>query len=263
MKRDLQACAAIALALTFSSSAKAALTRQEIAQAALAPAQGAALPQDAILRETDGAALSLGAASRGKPTLVAFVDYTCKRVCGTLIDSLALTLQRLPFREDFDYSLVLIGFNPANTSTDAEAFRSAHFGETDFARRTHFLTAAPEAIAQLSQAAGLTVTYDADHDEFAHPIGVLVTTPEGRISSIVNPLSVTAFDLRLALVEAAQGRLGSMTDRIALLCYGWDAVTGVYTVAIWRILGALSLITLAFFGAGARWLVRRERHSAL
>ena len=261
MKSDALAMVALALTLV-SSGAEGALTRQEIARAGLAPAMGAVLPKDAVFREANGAELTLGAVLRGKPALVSFTDYTCRRVCGPALESLALALQSVSLRQGADYRVVAIGFNPANGPADAAAFRDAHFGNTDFARQTHFLTADPATIARLSQAAGLSVTYDAQHQQFAHPIGLLLTTPDGRISRIVNPLTVTPFDLRLAIVQTAESQLASISDRVTLLCYGWDAATGAYTVAIWRILTLCCLVTTALFAAAMLYLVRRDRRKA-
>jgi protein SCO1 len=243
--------------------ARAGLTSEQIAQAALAPKMGATLPGDAVVREADGTERKLGTLLIGKPALVAFVDYTCRKLCGITVDALAEALRGVRFREESDYRVLVIGFNPADGPVQAAAFRDAHVGGTKFARLSHFLSAAPLTIARLSQVVGLTLVYDAEHQQFAHPVGLLLLTPAGRISRVINPLAVTPFDLRLALAGAAQSQLASISDHIAFLCYGFDAVTGVYTLAIWRILTASCLLTVLILCTAVFCLLRRERQGAV
>jgi protein SCO1/2 len=252
----------LALALAAPIAARAGLTQADIAGAGLTPPPGAELPADLPLQEADGTPRTLGTLLAGKPALVMFVDYTCTTLCAATVDALGAALANVAFREDADYRVLVIGFNPADGAAEASAFRDAHFGGTAFARRTHFLVGSPAAIERLSRAVGLKVVYDAEHRQFAHPVDVLLVAPGGRVERVLNPLAITPFDLRLALAEADTGQLASPADRVALLCYGWDALSGIHTLAITRILTASCLATMFVLGGAILFWLRRERREA-
>ena len=253
--------ALVALTLLASGTAEAGLTRDDIARARFTERIGEALPQDVVLREVDGTPRDIGTLLGGKPALVLFLDYTCTTLCGVAVSALADALTHVPFRQDADYRVLVVGFNPADGLAQAAAFRDAHVGATGFAAKAHFLSGTPEAVGRITAAAGLAAPYDAEHRQFAHPFGVLLVTPAGRIARYLDPLALTPFDLRLALAEADDGRFVTAADRLALLCYGWDAVTGVHTLAIRRILAAACLLTAFTVAAAVAFGFWRERRS--
>jgi protein SCO1/2 len=254
--------AAALLVLAAPIAAHAGLSQADIAEAGLNPAPGATLPADLPLKEADGRPQTLGVLLAGKPSLVLFVDYTCTTLCAATVDALGAALANVAYREDADYRVLVIGFNPADGPREAAAFRDAHFGASAFARKTHFLVGSPGAIARLSRAVGLRVVYDAQYRQFAHPLDMLLVAPGGRLERVLNPLAVTPFDLRLALAETDVGQLASPADRVALLCYGWDPLSGIHTLAITRILTAACLATMFLLGGAIVFWLRRERREA-
>jgi protein SCO1/2 len=125
-----------------------------------------------------------------------------------------------------------------------------------------FLSGDQRAVDRLTRAIGYRYAYDAEHDQFAHPAGLTVLAPDGRVARVLAGLDSGADDLRLALVEAGQGRVGTLADRVRLLCYGFDPVRGVYTPAVMTILRVCGVLTLLVLGGGILLLVRHARRVA-
>jgi protein SCO1/2 len=127
----------------------------------------------------------------------------------------------------------------------------------------HFLTGDQSTIARLAQAIGFQYNYDAKEDEYAHPLGIVVLTPQGRIARYLSGLDYSPRDLRLALVEASQNKIGSPIDQILLFCFHYDPATGKYTtwaldVARW---GGLATAVVWGLFLGLLWrkeLVKRK-----
>jgi protein SCO1/2 len=116
------------------------------------------------------------------------------------------------------------------------------------ASATIMLTADAQTIRAVSDAVGYRFSYDAEHDQFAHPAAILVLTSDGRVSRTLSGLGASTEDLRLALVEAGNGRIGTLRDHVRLLCYGFDPSVGVYTLSVYRALSiaaALAVVALA------------------
>ena len=143
---------------------------------------------------------------------------------------------------------------------DGDALRAAQlsaFPELD--GKTRFLTGTIAAVERLERAIGFSAIYDSDNGRFAHPADLYVLTADGAVSRVLNGLSAEPGTVRLALVEASQGRIGTLTDRLLLLCYGLDPAAGIYDVLVGRALKTGAGLMLAGFGAFALLLVRRSK----
>jgi protein SCO1 len=114
-------------------------------------------------------------------------------------------------------------------STGAKAAIMASYGRWGTEPYWHFLTAPEASIVQLADTAGFHYAYDPDTDEFAHPSGILVLTPEGHISKYLYGLEFSPRDLRLALVDASAGKIGTAVDQLLLACFNYDPVAGKYS----------------------------------
>jgi protein SCO1/2 len=252
------AAAFLAIALA-SPAAHAGLTRQEINSARFDQKVGSLLPTSVSLRDVNGKSHRLDALIGGKPALLVLADYTCATLCGVVVSRLASALAHISLKSGKDYTPVVIGFDPHDGPAAARAFRDAHVGDTAFARQAAFLSGDAHTTKLLSDAVGLVIAYDAERDQFAHPAGVILINASGRIARYPDPLALDPLDLRLSLTDAGQGKVGSLGDRVLLLCYGWDAATGVYTPIIERIILGLGFATMAVVGGGLAYLFRRER----
>lgn len=252
----------IAVAIAASTPAKAGIVDAEVKKVEAAPAPNAALPLDLGFVDDGGHALSLRAAIGGLPTVLIFADYTCRTLCGPILEFAASGLAKTGLKPGTDYRLVVIGLDPKDKPAAAQAMRAAHIdGASALGRAAVFLTGGDAAIRAVTQAAGLHHTYDAEHDQYAHPAAVYVVNAEGRVQRVLSPLGLDGADLRLALVDTGRGTVGTLADRIHLLCYGYDPIKGIYTERITTILAFAAGLTLVVLLGGISLMAMREKRS--
>jgi protein SCO1/2 len=255
MKRALLA---IAIAL-WPALASAGLTEQQIGRVGLDPAPGARLPTSLLFNDLSGKSVSIGDAIGGRPTLLIPADFTCKQICGPALSIAAAALQQTGLAAGRDYSVVVVGIDPRDGIDDARRFSEDQIGGPG----TSVLTGTSEAIAALLGSIGYHTELDADQDAIAHPAAFAALGSDGHLVRTLSSLALQPADLRLALLEAGNGSIGGLAGRISLLCYGFDAVHGIYTrriTAILQIAGAATIAVLA--GAIALLLVRGRRRGA-
>lgn len=240
--------------------ATARLVQAELARVALAPPPGARVPLDlAVTDARTGQATTLGQALGGRAALLLPVDYTCGNVCDPMVSMSAEALAATGLPAE-DNALVLVGIDPRDDSAAARRMLAETLGGRDASLRPRALVASDTALARLGGALGYTAVYDAGTDSFAHPAAAVLLAADGRVAQVLSPLALTGRDLRLALTEAGEGRVGNLADRLTLLCYGYDAARGVYTPLIQRILtvaGIVTILAIALLIAGLTHLARR------
>ncbi|PSC06479.1 SCO family protein [Alsobacter soli] len=265
MKRRLAPVLLLAILLQ-PGAARAALTRSELDGVRSAAAPGAVLPLDAAFRDASGRPLRLRDALGGRPALLIPVDYACRSLCGPALALVGAAADAIPAQRGRDYRIVAVGMDPAQTPEQARAMVAPALGDPGDASGTVALVGSADAIGRLFAALGYTTSYDAGERRYAHPAAAYAVTAEGRVSRALSTFALDRDGLRLALMEAGQGRIGGFTDRLALLCYGFDPALGAYTPAIRRILagaGVLTLIGMALaIAALARAARRRDARAA-
>jgi protein SCO1 len=248
---------AIVLGIVLTAGpAVATLSSNELGAIAAEPSAGAALPADLTFGADDGRFVTLTEAQGGVPGVVIFADYTCHTLCGPILEFAAAGLAKSGLRPGADYSVIVIGLDPKDGPEAARSMRSTHFPSGDaIARATLFLTGGASAIADATSALGYRYRYDAAHDQFAHPAAVYITDKQGRVTRVLSDLGLDGADLRLALVDAGHGAVGTLGDRIRLLCYGYDPAHGIYTERITFALEVAAGITLIVLAAGI-WMLQ-------
>jgi len=243
--------------LTSAEPVQARLVQADLARVAAAPLPGARVPLDLVVTDArTGQAKTLGQALGGRAVLLLPVDYTCGNVCDPMLSMAADALAATGLSDE-DYALVLVGIDPRDDA--AAARRMLHETLGDRAAGIRPLIASEAALASLTGALGYTAVYDPGTDSFAHPAAAMLLTGEGRVARVLSPLALTGRDLRLALTEAGEGQVGGLTDRLALLCYGYDAARGIYTPAVERILTVAGIATILAIGSLILILLRRTR----
>jgi protein SCO1/2 len=238
-------CAALLLALTlWPVGAWAGLTEQQIGEVALIPPVGARVPSALVFKDLDGRDMTLGDAIAGRPTLLLPADFTCSEICGPALSIAASALSRTGLRAGQDYSLVVVGLDARDGLDAARSFTTGQIGGPGVS----VLTGNAGAIRSLMQDIGYHFQRDDANDAIAHPAGFVTLTADGRVSRVLSSLALQPADLRLALIEAGEGNIGGFAGRLALFCYGFDAVHGIYTrkiVTLLRIGGGLTVVVLA------------------
>jgi protein SCO1 len=198
-----------------------------------------------------------------RPVVLSFVYFTCPMLCSQVQQSLVGTLKMLSFNPGSDYDVVLISMDP--TDTPAEALKKKHEALSRFARPGtdagwHFLTGTKEAIDQVAQAAAFRFSHDAKTKLFAHASGILLLTPDGRISRYFFGVEYPPSNVRLGLVDASSGRIGNAVDHILLFCYQYDPSKGRYSATIVTVIRMGAVATLFCMVIGFV-IFRRRDHS--
>lgn len=242
--------------------AAAGLTPKDLSGVALAPPPGARAPLDAAFTDAaDGQPLTLGQALGGRPALLLPLDYACRNVCDPMLGLAGTALAATGLAPGTDFRLVTLGFNPRANAATARAMVAEQLGPGPLLASAAVLTGGPGPVEAVTRAVGYAFAYDRDTQSYAHPAGALVLTGDGRVARALSPLAITARDLRLALVEAGEGRVGGVADRLVLLCYGYDPQTGVYTPLIRRILAVSGVVTVLGIGLLVLGLHRHSRRA--
>jgi protein SCO1 len=224
-------------------AANASLSPAELAKVTLSPPPNATVPPGLVFHDLTGRAVTFARTLNHVPSLLLLVDFTCRTICRPALAIASGALGETGLRAGSDFRLIVVGLDPKDSLTDAKAMLD-QIGNPEVAKATTVLRGDGATIRALTRAVGYNFSYDADVDQFAHPAGAIVLTAEGLVSRSLSSLALNPGDLHLALLEAGQGHTGSLVDRIALLCYGFDAAHGVYTLLIWRVLEIGAILTV-------------------
>jgi protein SCO1/2 len=172
----------------------------------------------------------------------------------------------LPFEMGKDYDVVTISFDPRETSQLAEAKKKVYVGylpekmQASANAGWHFLTGDADNVKQITNAAGFKYHYDEATKQFAHASGIMVATPQGKLSRYFYGIGYPARDVRLGLVESSQNKIGGPAEALLLYCYHYDPATGKYGAAVMNIVRAGGVLTLiAMLGM---FLILRRRKPA-
>lgn len=260
----MRLAASLALALLLPvAPAAAGLPEATLDALAAMPRPAATIPLSLPFTDETGAGRTLAEAIGGVPALLVFADFTCRTLCGPMVEFAAAGLQRTGLRPGPDYRLLIIGIDPKDGPTEARALKLRHVEPgSPLSAATTVLSGDAGVIRAATAAADYRYAYDDEHDQFAHPAAAFVVTSAGRIARVLSPLALDGPDLRLALVDAGNGRVGSFTDRVRLLCYGFDPARGLYTPLVTRWLAIGCAGTAALLAGGILLLLTRGRREA-
>ena len=254
--------AIVALVLDSAVPLRAAITQHDLNGVGVTPPPNAALPLDLPLQGEDGTAKPLQFWLGSKPSVLLLADYTCKTLCGPVISIVSDALAHSGLRPATDFRLIVVGLDPKDTAADAARMKQAQVRlDGDNSAASYFLRGDAGTIGALTGALGFVSVYDRDRDQFAHPAPAFVITPDGRLARALPGLAIDPVTIRLAIIDAGKGIVGTWADHIRLLCYGYDPASGTYSVAIGRILAVTGGVTIAVLGLLIGFLLRRE-HAA-
>jgi protein SCO1/2 len=215
---------------------------------------GDRLPLDTRLVDENGHASTLARYFGGAPVVLVFGYYRCPTLCTTLMEDVLMALSASGLAPDA-YRVVAVGIDPRESAGDAKR-KAAAYREAFGAVRLDLLSGSEAETRRLAAAAGVSYRYDARFDEYSHPLGFIVATPDGRISRYLPGVGFDPREVRLALVEASDAKVGSLSDLIFLRCAHYDPATGRYTVAVMSMVRAACMLIAAALGF---WMWRRRR----
>jgi protein SCO1/2 len=256
------------LAPAVADPADALSAREIIDQVGFDQNLGAQLPLDLELRDETGATVRLGDFFGERPVVLGFVYYRCPVLCALIERGAAMAAKPLDLVPGRDYDVVFVSFDPTDTPEKAVEARErtlASWGRDEGRDGWHFLTAAPDAIERLTGVAGFRYVFEEATGQYAHAAGLVVATPEGRLSRYLYGAEYAPRDLKLALVESSAGKIGGAVEKLMLFCFRYDAGLGRYTAVSMlalRLAAAVSLAALVFYFALARRRGRRDRRLA-
>jgi protein SCO1/2 len=219
------------------------------------------MPLDTVLKDERGRTVTLGDYFGHKPVVLTFVYYQCPMLCPLTLNGISSALKVLSFTPGKDFEIVVVSFDPRDTPEAANAKKQAHLAHWNTAQTAagwHFLTADVDSIRKITSAAGFTYQWDEKTGQFAHVSGVLTLTPDGRLARYFYGVEYSPKELRLALVESSQGRIGSKVDELLLYCFHYDPTVGKYGWAVMTLVRVGGALTVALIVGFILVMRRRE-----
>lgn len=223
---------------------------------------GKPLPLDLTFRDEAGGIVRLGDYFGKRPVVLVLAYYNCPMLCTQVLNGLLSAMRVLSFDAGREYEVVTVSFDPRDKPSDARAKKTPYlsrYGRPGGAAGWHFLTGEKPAIDALTEAVGFRYAWDEKIGQFAHASAIYVSTPEGKLSRYIYGIEYAPRDLRLALVEASRGKIGTAVDQLLLYCYHYDPAAGRYSAVVMnmvRLAGVAAVLLLSTFLA-VMW--RRDR----
>lgn len=213
----------------------------------------ARIPADLTFRDEMGQTVRLGDFYGKKPIVLSLVYFDCPALCTEVLNGELRTMKSISLDLGKDFEAVTVSFETKDTPALARAKRDVYagqYGRLNAAEHWHFLTGDQASIDKLTKVAGFRYAYDPSIRQYAHAAAILLLTPDGRIDRYFYGVQYPARDFRLGLVDASEGKIGTITDQAMLLCYEYDPMTGKYGLVVMRVLraaGGLTVLGLGLF----------------
>jgi protein SCO1/2 len=212
----------------------------------------AQLPLDTPLVDESGRAVKVGDYFGKKPVILLFVYYECPMLCTLELNGLLRNLKALSMTAGKEFDVVAVSIDPTETPALARAKKAGYlrrYGRPGSENGWHFLTGADPDVRRLADTVGFKYVYDPKSKQYAHPAGLVVVTPAGRLARYIYGVDFPASNLRWALLDATAGKVGTPVDRLLLMCFHYDPSTGRYNFAVMTAVRAAGVATVSALGA--------------
>lgn len=219
------------------------------------------VPKDITLRDESGREVKLGDYFRGRPVILTLVYYGCPMMCTQVLNGTLTALRAVKLDPGKDYDIITVSFDPSEDhelATEKKASYTSQLKKPGIQESWHFFTGAEDQIKRLTSAVGFRYVYDEKTNQFAHAAGIMVLTGDGRVSRYFYGVEYSARDLRLGLVEASEGKIGTPTDAVLLLCFHYDPLNGRYAATTLNLIRLGGLLTVLALGSYILMQVRSE-----
>lgn len=215
---------------------------------------GDQLPLDAVFKNEDGKQVKIGDYfGKGRPVILALVYYECPMLCNEVLNGLTGSLKGISFDAGKEFDILAISFDAReNDKPDLAKNKKTGYLERyqrpNSANGWHFLTGTQEEIDKVTKAVGFNYEYDKQTDQFAHAGGVMVITPEGKISRYFYGIDYSPKDLKFGIMESAENKVGNPAEQLLLYCFHYDPSTGKYGLAVINVIRIAGVLTLLGMG---------------
>ncbi len=214
---------------------------------------GFAVPDTLVFFNEAGEPVTLGSFfTTGKPILLSFAYHTCEMLCSVLLTGLTDTMSQLEWTPGVEFDVLTVSISAKDTP-EVAARQKAHYvemlGKPEAAEGWHFLTGSESSILALTQAVGYRFKWIEEIQQYAHPAALTILTADGQISRYIQGLSFEPRNVRLALLEASDGTIGSPIDQVVLFCLAYDPDANSYVLQATNVMklgGGLTLLVLGF-----------------
>jgi protein SCO1/2 len=220
------------------------------------------VPLDLEFRDETGNNVRLGSYFNGKPVVLVLAYYRCPMLCTQVLNGVLEAAKGMTLEPGDDYQIVTVSFDPRERPVLAAAKKAHYLADL---RRPHaeqgwhFLTGEQEPILRLTEAVGFRYRFDPKQEQFAHASGIIVLTPQGKVARYFFGVDYPQRDLRLGLVEASEGKIGTPIDRVLLFCYHYDPAVGKYTPVVQNLMRLGGVVTILVMGGLIGLALVRER----
>jgi len=222
------------------------------------------LPLDLEFKDESGRTVKLGEYFGRKPVVLTFVYYECPMLCTQVLNGLESSLRVINESIGQEFDVVTVSFDPKETPVLAAGKKKAYlerYKRPSAEQGWHFLTGDQASIAALTQAAGFNYSWDEASHQFAHASGIVVTTPTGKVSRYFFGIDYSPRDVKFALIESSNERIGTLAERLLLYCYHYDPAKGNYGFMAMRAVRVGGAVTLAALVGFVFVSIRRERRA--
>lgn len=224
------------------------------------------IPLDAVFKDENGKEVKLGEYfGKDRPVILALVYYECPMLCNEVLNGLTGTLKSLSMSAGKDFDVIAISFDarendkPELAKNKKESYLK-RYGREGSENGWHFLTGTQSEIDKVTQAVGFNYRWDEESNQFAHVGGIMITTPAGKLSRYLYGIDYAPKDVKFAVMESAENKIGNPAEQLLLYCYHYDPATGKYGLSILKVMRLGGIITL--IGLGAMIFVFWRRGSA-
>ncbi len=207
----------------------------------------AQVPVDLTFRDETGKTVVFGDLLGGKPTILNLVYYECPMLCTLVLNGLLSSLRALPFEVGKEFNIVTLSIDPGEGPELAAAKKKnvlAEYRRVGAEAGWRFLTGDEASIRRLAGAVGFRYTYDEETDLYAHAAGIVILTPRGKVARYFYGIDYAPRDVRLALIEASQNKIGTVVDQLLLFCYQYDPKSGKYSAATMKLVRTGAILTV-------------------
>ena len=221
------------------------------------------VPPEIAFRDENGKTVHLGDYFGKKPIVLSLVYFDCPALCTEVLNGELRTMKAITLDLGKDFDAITVSFEPKDTPELAKAKRDVYagqYGRPGARESWHFLTGDQSSIDALTEAVGFHYAYDSGSRQYAHAAAIMVLTPQGHIARYFYGVQYPGRDVRLGLVEASQGKIGTPTDHALLYCYQYDPATGKYGLIVMNVVRAGGALIMLVLGIFMFVMFRRERH---